>query len=238
MHDDLIALFDFAIEKTDEEINNEKRAIINEIKPYFRYNKDTYSENRKILSDRFEKEWNSKYPERKLSLTKLKDISKQRLFEIFDTVFFKGIIEVNQLIENQPPDKSIIVLTDNIAVEKDLGDLFTIKSASEYIKNEVEKTKNVDKELLKSLLNTTIFQNVIYDNETTQREKKLLLDNISITRGMVQNGERIISKGELITSDKFIILESLKKEYESQFGLSSSFYLILTGQFIWSLYLF
>ena len=34
MHDDLIALFDFAIEKPEEEIENEKESINKGIKPY------------------------------------------------------------------------------------------------------------------------------------------------------------------------------------------------------------
>ncbi len=232
MHDDLIALFDFAIEKPVDEINNEKEAILNEIKPYFSYDKEMYLENRQKINNRFEESWDNKYPQLYQSTINLKERSKQKLLEIFDTVFSKGIVELHHLIENKPPDEIIIVLTDNVAVEKELRDLFTITSASEYIRHEVENAKNIDADMLRSLLNTTILQNIIYDDVTTQREKQLLIDNISLTHGMVQNGERIISKGELITTDKFIVLESLKKEYESQFGLSSNFYLILAGQFV------
>ncbi|MCD4680625.1 MAG: HDIG domain-containing protein [Bacteroidales bacterium] len=230
MHDDLIALFDFAIEKTDNEIKSEREAILKDIKPYFSYDKQIYLLNRQTLTDMFDEEWGNKYPKPNKATAKLKDLSKQKCIEIFDTVFLRGIIELNHLIENKAPDYSIIILTDNVAVDKELDDLFTINTASDYIKNEVSNSQSVEADLIISVLNATILQNVIYDEETTEKEKQLLLDNISLTHGMIQNGERIISKGELITSDKYIVLESLKKEYESQFGLSSSYYLILAGQ--------
>ena len=53
MHDDLIALFDFAIEKPVDEINSEREDIIKELKPYFRYDREVYTNNRTILADRF-----------------------------------------------------------------------------------------------------------------------------------------------------------------------------------------
>ena len=58
------------------------------------------------------------------------------------------------------------------------------------------------------------------------------MNRISLTSGMVQKGERIISKGELITADKFQVIESLKKEFEIQVGASSKYLKILLGQII------
>jgi putative nucleotidyltransferase with HDIG domain len=49
---------------------------------------------------------------------------------------------------------------------------------------------------------------------------------------MVENGQRIISKGELITNEKFQILQSLKKEFESQLVTESKYYKIILGQVI------
>ncbi|NTW34309.1 MAG: HDIG domain-containing protein, partial [Bacteroidetes bacterium] len=57
-------------------------------------------------------------------------------------------------------------------------------------------------------------------------------NEISLTYGMVQKGERIISKGELVTADKYQVIESLKKEYETQLGASSKYYKILIGQIL------
>ena len=81
------------------------------------------------------------------------------------------------------------------------------------------------------LQNALIF-NVIYDVDTWEKEKKGLLGRISETRGMVQSGERIIAKGELVTADKFQVLESLRIDYESKLGSSFKHAGILSGQII------
>jgi hypothetical protein len=41
-----------------------------------------------------------------------------------------------------------------------------------------------------------------------------MVSSISLSRGMVQAGEKIITTGELVNGEKFNILESLRKEYE------------------------
>ena len=211
MHADLIALFDFAIEKTDDEIRGEKEAVLKDVKPYFRYDEEIYNQSRVALSETFENVWKKKYSQLISPNLQFKDTSKYKCFEIFDTVFSSGIIESNYILENKTSEYSIIILTDNVAVEKELNDLFTINSASEYIKAYLIEDQSVDVDLIVSVLNASILHNIFYDEETTEREKVLALENISLTHGMVQNGERIISKGELITSDKYEILESLKK---------------------------
>jgi putative nucleotidyltransferase with HDIG domain len=49
---------------------------------------------------------------------------------------------------------------------------------------------------------------------------------------MVQTGELIISKGELVTTDKYLLLESLRQEYELKLGSSFEYAGILAGQVI------
>lgn len=232
MHDDLIAFFDFAIEKTDEEINEEKQAVLEDMKPYYRLDESVWADKYQKLAEIFNRKWRNKYPEQNRSLLEIQENSKEKCFQIFDTLFNRGIIKLNPLIENRHADYPIILLRDNVAVEKELGKLFTIKSANKYINEQARKNGNIDSALVVSSLNEIIEPNVFYDEETTDKEKQLRLENISLTRGMIQNGERIISKGELITPEKYQILESLKKEYESQLGLSSSYYLVMAGQII------
>jgi hypothetical protein len=58
------------------------------------------------------------------------------------------------------------------------------------------------------------------------------LANISTTRGMVQKGERIIAKGELVNESKFQLLESLRLEFESKSGSGYNFKMILLGRLI------
>lgn len=96
----------------------------------------------------------------------------------------------------------------------------------------VEEAEFADKELLIKTLEEAITQNVLFNQRVTLAEVENKLNNISTTRGMVQEGERIISKGEVVTLAKYQILESLKKEYQDRASDNSNFRLILLGQVI------
>ncbi|MFA4850917.1 MAG: HDIG domain-containing metalloprotein [Bacteroidales bacterium] len=229
MHEDLIAPFDFAILKSDDSIATEKAAAYKSMKPYFSVNNAVKVEKVKSFRKEFDLKWAAKYGEKNGKRYKL---NYKTALSIIDTVYKKGIIQLNDTLDNKAGDYVINIVTGNIAEEKELSELFNIQTADDYIVAMVNKKFSIDKELLLSLLENTISQNVFYDENITGEYKQNIINNISITRGMVQKGERIISKGELVTAEKFYVIESMKKEYESQIGSSSKYYRILLGQIV------
>ncbi len=230
-HKDLIAPFDFAIIKPGKEIELERLLVLEELKPFFKIDDRLIEEKTEELSDEFEREWKRKYSE-KDKRKNLKNNSKDACLEIFNKLIITGIIELTHEIENKPDHFTIIILKDNIAEEKNLSQVFSIHTANEFILEQLRDYKNVDRTLLLSILGKYLIPNIFYDAETTEKEKQILLNNISLTHGMVQTGERIISKGELVTGNKYQVLESIKMEYEKQLGPPSTYYSILIGQII------
>jgi len=81
-------------------------------------------------------------------------------------------------------------------------------------------------------LSNFILPNLKFDLQRTEQLKKQALDGISETIGFVQAGERIIYKGELVDANKYRILLSLKREYESGGVFSDSAFLIILGYII------
>ena len=229
LNEDLFAPFDFAISKSDKEVENEKDKLIKDFKPYFKI---------ETKSDK------QKRSELKLKLDNLLKIHSEsadkRIIErdieftlkIFDSLLNYGIIEPVSHIENKDPDYEVIVIKNNIAESKELQSFFTIASADKFIKNKFENLKNNQKNKLINILEESLYQNVKYDENLSLKEKQNLIENISTTIGMIESGQRIISKGDLITEEKFQILESLKQEYKSQTITSSRYYKLLIGQFI------
>ena len=65
-----------------------------------------------------------------------------------------------------------------------------------------------------------------------------LLDDVSLTRNMVLKGQRVISRGDMVTPEKFQHLESFRFKYEQQLGDTTSFPLIRIGQLILIIALF
>jgi len=231
MHQNLIAPFDFAILKPAEELEEEKRQVVQHIKPYFLNDPDLAVSQRAVLTENFEQNWNKKYP----VIPANENRKKRNLSvcqEIYDTIMKPGIIEMNKYLEGQPADYSVIIITSNIAEERHLGEFYSVQTADKYIYNKIKSFNNVDRELIISVLENSLIQSVKFDQATTEKEMQALIAKISITRGMIQTGELVISKGELITNDKLQVLQSLRQEYEAKLGSSFKYAGILAGHII------
>lgn len=231
MHDDLIAPFDFAILKSPEEIKNEQNQVLGNLKPYFRFNNSLVENQRNALLSDFEKRWDAgKSGSLQRDSKKEKNLSLS--IEIFDSIMNRGILESVPELASKPAEFSIYIIRENVVEEKKLSDFFTIKSADEFIHGIVSKQNNIDKTILIAILENAIAQNISFDKETTEKEKNEMLALVSTTRGLVQSGERIIARGDLVNGEKLQILESLRIEYESKLGSSFKIAGILLGQVI------
>ncbi|MFW5706244.1 MAG: hypothetical protein ACOCX8_04495, partial [Bacteroidota bacterium] len=217
MHDDLIAPFDFAILKAPEDIEDERAEIYNNMELYFEFDIGINEEKRREFIEDFNLIWDVKYGENPEN-DYLRQITLDRGLKILSAIITRGVIQPISEIENKPPDYRITLIIQNIAEEARLGDLYTIHSAYEKINEMLAQSENVDREVLKTLLEDAITQNVFFNDRVTNAELQKQLDQISTSRGMVQEGERIISRGEVISKNKYQILESLRMEYETRLG--------------------
>ncbi len=251
MHELLVAPFDFPIYKSEEELEQEKDSVLKEYDPYYRYEEAIQEANLAEFRGHFNEEWQEfihKVDTLRISKSKkaivssLKDTCFKINNQLLKAVYEKGILDPGNLfLGKEGPDSTILVLKGNIAEKKNANDLYTPKSAYEHI---ISKQKEIcqegifqDKELLKPLIkkldiNRFLVPNLNYDAATSKKVKESMLNGISMTRGMVQAGERIIMKGDVVNAEKYRILNSLRREYEKRLGNSTNFYLVIIGQFI------
>jgi cyclic-di-AMP phosphodiesterase PgpH len=229
MHEALIAPFDFSILKTEAELARERENVLGQIKPYFIFDEGIFQNSRsKLISD-----FNTGWSERGLEDDQKKERNQGVLLDVFHSVLSTGIIEMNAVVEGQPDDFVITQLRKNLAVERELGSFFTIQTADAFVKNYFsEANSKLETEFLISLIENHLVQNIRFDPVTTEMERQAALNRISLARGMIQKGERIISKGELVNAERHQILESFRKEYEMQIGGSAAFIGVLAGQSI------
>ncbi|OYT13888.1 MAG: hypothetical protein B6I19_02820 [Bacteroidetes bacterium 4572_114] len=231
MHEDLIAPFDFAILKAHSEIVDERDRILKNRELYFDFDLDLNEQKRLDFIGDFDMLWDAKYANDTTN-EDLRDNTLDRGLTILSSILTRGVIQHIPEIENRPPNYKITLIIKNIAEEIKLGDIYNIHSAYEKIGAMLDKSQDVDSDLLKQLLEDSILQNIFFNEKVTLASQNKLIDEISLTHGMVQEGERIISKGEVIDSIKFQILESLRLEYESKHGSQSHYFLILAGQIL------
>ncbi len=221
-YDNLIAPFDFGILKSTEHINSEKADLIKTAKAYFTLDNSVYDSKLEI----FKAELTSATTQETNFNNELK-IGTQ----ILDSIYSRGIIEMNDVLENKPSDFTISIIENNIEQEKELKSFFTVKSASEFIVKRLNETK-ISTEFLVNALENALAQNILYDEETTNNFLQQSLDNISLTKGGIYNGQIIISKGEIVVPEKYEVLQSLKYEYEKQGQASGNIILLVIGQII------
>ncbi len=231
MHEDLYAPFDFPIYKSEQEIFAEKNKMLKEFKAFFRYDSTVYvltlnkfSEDFDVALSRFVKEHHQNDPKVQKQIADAGRQIKLELEKGFTHIYSKGIInQGNGEIGIDLLSKGLSVIINNIALDKWYEDVYTQPKAIAYLTTLAETSTQVHypklREFWKTLyLKNYVQPNLLYDDFTTQKFKNELISNISTTKGMVQAGERIVTKGEVVNTEIYQMLESLKIEYEKHLG--------------------
>lgn len=256
MHETLIAPFDFPVYKTQKQISAEKDSILKNLKPYFKHDSTIL----KMQLDYFRRSYNKKVEAffnndtisnqpnytkyEKQRFRKAADYFHSEMSDLLRQIYKSGILQDSEVDLKQSSDNKIVVLEDNVAHEYSYKEIYRQKEAYKYLIDESDEivSKLKDKYRLRNGRLLGFFKdfefydyikpNLKYDKKTTERVKENLLSNLSLTEGMVQAGERIVSKGEVVDAETYRILESLKKEYEGRLGGEDQTNIILLGQFI------
>ncbi len=231
MHENLIAPFDFAILKSADEIEVEKQDVLKDQKYYFKTDIEQIRKQRDELLEQFNQTWAAKYTDAP-HLINRKERNRDVCLIIYDSILDRGVIEMNNILEGKPKNFPIDIITNNVAEEATFGEFFTIQTADRFLQSYIKNFQNIDKELITSAIENSLTYTIKYDSETTEKEQQRLIDKISLTRGMIQTGELIIARGELVTNEKYQELESLRMDYESKLGSSYKYAGILVGQII------
>ena len=255
-HDNLIAPFNFAIYKSQAEIDAEREAVKKDSKPYF--TKDNQVQVSR--TEKFEADFNAQLAAFGVSDTvahaKNKELSvfgslKNVIYKSLSDVYDNGIVENEQFLTNIEgnPKQDLLVAIQNegITSQKPKSEIITVKDAYLYVKSDIEKFLNrhqgpdaENSPLWKftNALNPSqwIAPNLEYDQVTTEKVLNDNLESVSLTRGFVQQGQRIIYQGEVVGEEEFCILESLRRDYEQH--NSSGYSYVFLGQSILYVMLF
>ncbi|HSG68373.1 MAG TPA: hypothetical protein VK994_06690, partial [Bacteroidales bacterium] len=231
MHEDLYAPFDFAIIKPLEDLELERQQAILNLPYYFRFEDADSSIVGQQIEEEFNKQWEATVPDT-LRKKGYRKHNLEALTRIHFELLRKGILDMVPEIEGLAADHPVLVIRDNLATNAELGDLLTLSNAYALIQQKIDSVPRIESKLLSSILIRNLRQNVLFDAEKTSIDRKAVVDAISPTYGLVQNGERIISKGEIVNHDRFLVLNSLRSNYEEDLGGSDTFYMILLGQIV------
>ncbi len=245
-HEVLIAPFDFPIYKSQADLKRERDSLLNFFRPYFKVDEKTPAEqiHRMLVTlENKKQDLTNKYPFLTDTITRsdstIWQVLKQRASYELANIYKRGLIGLPDEFSNADNSFELVKVENNFAEPTALSELHNYQSAyqqlSLFIFRQLRKKTKVDQEKLDNLisdlqLNTFLEPNIKYDAERSQQEKSALLNDLSLTSGIVLSGQRIVDTGELIDEQTAKILDSLKKEYETSLGGASGYYYILAGQ--------
>jgi len=244
MHETIIAPFDFSILKSTDEIKREQEIINSEHTSIFNYNADIFELKAEGYINQFEEKWIKDKNVKKDDKFTFFNIFKQKkidnstrkhnlaifgydkLLEIYD----KGIIQLQGDFEYKK-ELNVLLKKGSIAEKVQLDHLHSITSAA----NEINLLSNLSDEeysFLIPILLSSLEHNVTYDKVSSEAMLQSDLENINSTQGLIVAGQIIVNKGELITTERYQKLLSLKQQYEGKEWNLLAYYLVLLGQLI------
>lgn len=207
-YESLYAPFNFPIYKTAEQLKVEEEASLKDFYPIFIFDADMSNNNKVAMLQEFDNQWSG---DEKVRLE-----NKAFLEKIYDTIENRGIITNVATSYDLKPESMIDVVRDRVVKTKSFRDFYTMKTAADFISDYLSDVdEDIDKTLINRLLLAYLNQNVVFSEDLTKQSEEQALAAISLTFGMVQKDELIISEGELITDEKYNIINSLKKEYDA-----------------------
>lgn len=217
-YETLISQIDFPILKTAEQIQSERDAVGTGVVPYYRYDEGVLKSVTASVG---------------LSVPDNYSFLKTALLKAVSDVYARGIISDEMALSDEKSLSDVIFVQKDKRVEKyPTSDVYTIKSATKHIASVLENSfpeYNADSLISAFALVHELHPNLIYDIETTNLVHAQSVDFISPTKGFVSAGQRIVSKGEIITGEIAQLLDSYKYEYEMNLGYNGPRWLLWIG---------
>jgi len=236
----LIAPWDFPVLKPDNVLARERDSILKYFAPYFKLDSDL--EKKKIEEfDKYLSDLSQAYESESKSLDPMGFASlKRELNTILSEIYQHGVLGTDEAMPFEKLPAEITVVRGRMGEKKQVSSLFVQKSAYQYAQDKKEEIVNkhavgsgkpLSDFVSEVVLYDYIEPNLSYDATTSANVKNRMIEEISINKGLVQEGELIISQGEIVNDEKFTILESMRSEYEKKLGRNDK-WLILFGRII------
>ena len=223
-HETLYAPFDFPIYKDYETLDAETEAARAKVKPIFVFNEEEMSASRNALYNAFEAKWDDHNGFDK-------DANMDYLFSVYDSIEDHGILAYDNATANLTASTEVSVIRNKVMRTARYGDFYTLNEATDAVAHIMQQTKKgMNQKVLSELLNGALRQNVFYNADLTKLEVDKAVSSVSLTYGMVQKDEKVVTEGELIDAHTYDVLNSLQREYTSRSMSSDESLRVLLSQ--------
>jgi putative nucleotidyltransferase with HDIG domain len=146
-------------------------------------------------------------------------------------IYAKGILSLVDVQRLATVDSvtAIRIVDEKQALSKRIDEIYTAKQAYEYLLT-ADSTHYNPNILRQCGLNELLSANLVYDEERTATAREDMQNSYSWAKGGILSGQKIIDRGEIVSQEKYSILESLRKESIKRSESPTQKRLILAGQ--------
>lgn len=212
---DLIAPFDFPIIKSTSQLAADEKNILADHAPYFRRNQEKL----KHALSSF-----------RLKLRGRADSAAffQKLSPSLQEIYADGLLEP---LDVELPEFVYLLEEDNKVVRWSVNQFYSLNGAVNKLKPIAAQFEGGES-ILFSLAEDDLPYNIHFDEALTLKIKAQLLEGLSETMGLVQEGELIVGKGGLVDQAVFRKIRSLEAAYGTQDVSVKQVWLALLGQLL------
>ncbi len=201
--EDLYAPFDFAVQKSQEEIDRDIATAKSDALLFFYFDSVVYN---KVENQLLNMDWT------------LTNYQRNELLRLVSRIYSRGYL---QLPDKVDINRTIVLLKGNVGTTREYNDFYSKAQINDLLHEQLEGYGKSDS-LRIYLLNNVLQPNIVFDDIRTKLEEDSRLSQISSASGMVSMGQLIISKGEYITPEKANVLKSLEGEKKTRFDVNYS----------------
>ena len=222
VYTDLKAPFDFPIYKSDEAVKAERDSLMQQYEPYYFFNNDIVTTQLR----QFAKDYNKGIPG-------LSDDYISIIANRLRSLYTQGIMSSSEYAAlKKDTARTIRVINGKNAISVPISKVYSVVSAYEQIF--LDETLAAHREILqKCNLNDYLTPNLIYDKERSEASLNDLQNSIPLASGLVQRGQKIIDRGDIVDTKTYNILMSFKKETERKEENKPKISLTIMGQILY-----
>ncbi len=219
---ELTAPFDFPIYKAESVVKHERDSIMKEYEPYYKYNVEIERQ----MIHKFTTDYADGIPNVPDDYI---SIISNRLHSLYQ----QGIMESKEYETLRSDTTNMInIVNKKQATSVSILEVYSAKRAYEQLFMD-EKLIPMRAALQKCNLNNYIVPNLTYDRQRSETSRNELMASIPLASGLVQKGQKIVDRGEIVTDRTYRIIDSYVRENDRRNQDKTQNQISLIGQILY-----
>lgn len=221
----------FNILKSDSTLHTQGDSLRRQFQPYFNVNATVLPAMQERLRSMTVKTDDGTI----VTLSRLSEATRllERVIPLMDSVYSRGVID-SEVYDSlaRGGTTHVRMVSRNVAIPRSFSDLFTPHTAYEYL-IETAAEDDADRTQLQQFnLNLVVEENAVYDALKSMEECESMVEALSPGVGFVMQNERIVDRGEVVTTEIADKIRSYQAFLAQQDYENEQTPYIIAGQFV------